>query len=133
LSYKSQSAGASQVLANMEEHGCHPDEVTYNILTIGFLCNNEVTQALQLIDVMTGRSFSPDADTTSCCLAYFQMNKRRSQGRNGSEIIRNISFILMSLFGEGFSFFLKEGMGVAVCTVSLQVWCMHTSCFKMLS
>ena len=52
----------------MEEHGFCPNEVTYNILVRGFLCNNDVTQALQLIDVMTGRGFSPDADNTSSLL-----------------------------------------------------------------
>ena len=37
-------------------------EITYNTLVRGFICNSEVTQALQLIDVITAKRFLGDGD-----------------------------------------------------------------------
>jgi len=42
--------------------------VMYNTLIRGCLCNNEVTQAVQVIDVMAANSFQADSETTSSVL-----------------------------------------------------------------
>jgi len=52
-------------LGKMEKHGCRPDQITYNTLIRGFLNNNEVKGALEIIDVMTAKGFQGDAETAS--------------------------------------------------------------------
>jgi len=62
----------------MEEHGCCPDQSTYDTLIKGFLHNNQVKRALQVIDVMAAKGFQADAQTASLVLdllAHDQVDK----------------------------------------------------------
>ena len=56
---------AKELLVRMEECGCVPNVVTYNVVVQGFLKGSQYNEALLLMEKMVGRGFSPDASTIS--------------------------------------------------------------------
>lgn len=64
---------AVKLLWQMEEKGCLPDSITFNVIIQNLLKENEIHEAIQLLEEMRNRNFSPDEAVTSMllCLASF--------------------------------------------------------------
>jgi pentatricopeptide repeat protein len=49
----------------MEEDGCPPDEISYNVIIRGFLHHKDESRAVQLIGEMRDKGFIADVGTTA--------------------------------------------------------------------
>ncbi|CAN4113753.1 unnamed protein product [Withania somnifera] len=65
---------AKDILRKMEDNGCLPDNVTYNVVVQGFLKCNKISEMASLIEEMAGRSFSFDASTTGLLVNVIRDN-----------------------------------------------------------
>ena len=53
----------SNLLKDLDEHGCPPNDYTYNLMIRGFIRNKDMPRALQLVKEMVAKGFSADAST----------------------------------------------------------------------
>lgn len=60
---------AKEMLMKMEENGCLPNSVTYNVIVQEFLKQNECRETEVLLEEMVNKGFSPDATTFSMLLS----------------------------------------------------------------
>ncbi|KAF5941798.1 hypothetical protein HYC85_019440 [Camellia sinensis] len=51
---------ACELFLQMEEKGCSPDSISFNIIIQGFLRENEIDKAMQLFGEMRNRNFLPN-------------------------------------------------------------------------
>ncbi|XP_021734773.1 pentatricopeptide repeat-containing protein At3g22470, mitochondrial-like [Chenopodium quinoa] len=58
-------AKADELLKNMEDNGCFPDECTFNTLIRGFIDGKDIRRALELVRLMRIKEFVADNHTIS--------------------------------------------------------------------
>ncbi|XP_021742885.1 pentatricopeptide repeat-containing protein At3g22470, mitochondrial-like [Chenopodium quinoa] len=58
-------AKADELLKNMEDNGCFPNECTFNTIIRGFIDGKDVKRALELISLMRKKEFAADNHTVS--------------------------------------------------------------------
>ncbi|KAK9675587.1 hypothetical protein RND81_11G017300 [Saponaria officinalis] len=59
---------ATELLTEMADNGCSPDECTYNTIIKAFLNANDVPKALDYLDRMRGQGLAADDNTASLFL-----------------------------------------------------------------
>ncbi|XP_021771753.1 pentatricopeptide repeat-containing protein At2g17140-like [Chenopodium quinoa] len=58
-------AKADELLKNMEDNGCFPDECTFNTIIRGFIDGKDISRALELVRLMRIKEFAADNHTIS--------------------------------------------------------------------
>uniref|UniRef100_A0A0V0HHM4 Putative ovule protein n=1 Tax=Solanum chacoense TaxID=4108 RepID=A0A0V0HHM4_SOLCH len=65
---------ANDILRNMEDNGCFPNNVTYNVVVQGFLRCNKISEMASFMKEIAGRGFSFDATTTGFLINLIREN-----------------------------------------------------------
>ncbi|KAF5482347.1 hypothetical protein F2P56_002924 [Juglans regia] len=67
---------ANDLFLEMEEKGCAPNVVVYNVLMRSFCENNELQKVLELLHKMVERELSPDDSTVSIVLDLLSKDEK---------------------------------------------------------
>ena len=57
-----------ELVLQMEENGCSPDSISFNIVVRAFLKENEINKAMDIFGEMRKRNLLPDEGVTSMML-----------------------------------------------------------------
>ena len=66
---------ATSLHKQMEENGYPSNSGTYNLMIRGFVCNHDLSRAVQLANEMGGRGFSADVSTVDMFLDLISSGK----------------------------------------------------------
>lgn len=66
---------AEELLREMEDKACSPNDWTFNTMIRGFINNNETLRAMGLIQQMLERDFSADASTMGLIVDLLSQDK----------------------------------------------------------
>lgn len=67
---------AIELVFKMEEQGCFPDSVTYNLIVRGFLQNNDFPNASYYCDEMVSKGFEADVKTSSLFISLLPQGNK---------------------------------------------------------